>query len=543
MDGIKDVGLNSSLCLRLLPFSKLEKIKEDDKTPDLKQQEENKDKVLELKSFAEKVQYVTNIKQLIEWDMATYMPKEAAKSRSRFLSFLTEYENEILTSDNLNKCLEYLRREEVYKNLSKVDQVLVTEITKLALKQKTIPLSILQELEEIKPIGGETSNKAYKENNFYIFAPTLEKIIKLKQKVAGHIGYESSPYDVILNYYEPGMTTKELDKLFAEVKVKILPIIRKINALGIEPDTSFLNKKYEKEKLLLFVTKVLEKLGFDFSKGRIDEGESPFCQGIEPNDVRLTFNIFEEALMSTILDAIHECGHGLYCLGIDPSIGNTPLFDGTSIAFHESQAKLYESIIGQGLSFWKYFFPKLKEIFPEQLKDVSLEDFYKAINKVGHSSNRITSDEIEYLLHVMVKYEVERDLIEGKLEVKDVPKVWNEKMLEHVGVAPATHVEGVLEDVHWFSGDIGYFPTYALGVLYSAQIYNTLKKEIPDIEGQISQGNFSTLNKWLKEKIYKYGKIESADEIIQRVTGEKLNINHFVNYIKDKYSKIYNTEL
>lgn len=502
-------------------------------------------KLTELKIVAEEIQILRYLQQFLEWDLHTAMPSKAADSRASQMSFLKDLEHKRLISNELAELLEFFKKEDHLNKLTIVEQALVRELDKEHTKFKKISTSLVKELVETTAKAHHVWVEAKKKNNFNLFAPYLEKIISIRKEMAKCIGYKDSPYNALLELYEYGMDTKQLDLVFSKLKEALVPIIKQIKEsntyISNDNDNSILQKEAPCKDLYELSKEVLNVMRFDLLRGRLSSSPHPFSTIISENDIGLTSRF--KNIWDAISTATHEGGHGLYDQGIDTNLGKTILFEGTSLGIHESQSRLYEVIIGQGLPFWKYFYPKLQERFPEVFKDIKLENFYKAVNKVTPQVIRNESDEVTYNLHVIVRYEIEKDLIEGKLEVKDIPKVWKEKTENYVGVKVDSDSNGPLQDVHWSCGDLGYFPTYTLGNLYAVQFYNTAKKEIPNLEKEIENGNLLLLRDWLKEKIHKYGKTETAEQILKRVTGESLNPQHFINYIKDKYSKIYNIEI
>ncbi len=332
------------------------------------------------------------------------------------------------------------------------------------------------------------------------------------------------------------MTSEKLDEFFSLLKGEIVPLLKKIKEVG-NPEKKLLQKvEIEKQKKLnRFIGKYL---GFDFDRGVGAESEHPFTMNITKNDVRLTTKYIEDNPMSAVFSTIHETGHGIYEQQIGDNLQGTILGSGGSMGIHESQSRFYENIIGRDLHFWKGLYEKAKEEFTF-LKDISLEDFYREINLVEPSLIRVDADELTYSLHIMVRYEIEKGIIDGSIDVEDLPKVWKEKMEEYLGVIPSTDSEGVMQDVHWSAGLVGYFPSYALGSAYSAQIYNTMKKEL-NVDEILESGEMYKIREWLGEKIHKYGKLKETPEIIKEVTGEDLNPKYYIEYLRDKYSKIYN---
>ncbi len=500
----------------------------------------SQDKALnEFKDLAETLQLLDQLSGFLSWDQIAYLPENASDIRAWQTKRLTKLSIEMLTSAKMERLLNHLEAEEVFPTLGIVDKALVKQIRKQYEREKKVPIELSQELVETTTKAVDIWEKAKEEGDFNKFAPILEKIVLLKRQEAKYLGYKDSPYDALLNEYEEGLTTKELDKLFSALKRELIPIIKLIKEKGVQPDASFLHKSYGHDKQIDLSKKLLEHIGFDLSSGRLDESEHPTCTNIGENDVRITTKVLNKNLWFGISNAIHEGGHGLYAHGLDSALSKSPLHDSPSMGIDESQSRLYETIVGQSLPFWIYYFPKLQEQFPKQLDGVTLEDFYKAINRVQPSLIRIEADEITYQMHVIVRYEIEKDLIEGKLEVKDISKAWKKKMEKYLGVTPTNDTEGPLQDVHWADGCFGYFPTYTLGNLYAAQIYNTAKNAIPDLEMMIASGNMKVLKEWLRENIHKYGSTEDTKDIIKRVTGEDLNPRYFIEYIKSKYRRIY----
>ncbi len=494
------------------------------------------------KTLAEEIQALQSIWLLADWDMQTHaMPAKSGDYKAWQMSVLKKKSHEILISNDMFEIVEYLKNEQNYNKLSDIDKALVNEMNKQHDLYKKVPAELIQELSETTAKAHYAWVEAKETNNFGVFEPYLEKIISLKRKMAELVGYENSPYDVLLDQFEPGMTIVKLDKIFNDLKIELPPLIKAIANSPNKLDKSCLNKLIPEDVQLKIAKKVIEHIGFDFSRGRFGLSAHPFSTLMAPNDVGLTTAIYQD-LWNTICTPIHEGGHGLYDLGISEDLSKTPLHDGASYGIHESQSRMYEAVVGQSLPFWKYLFPELQKEFPEYFKSITLEQFYKAINYVEPIFIRNQSDEVTYNMHVILRYEIEKDLIEGKLEVKDVAETWNRKMKEYLGIEPPTDTLGVLQDGHWSGGDVGYFPSYALGNLYSIQFYNIAKNQIPELEVEMEKGNMLPLKNWLNENIHKYGKMQTPDEIIQRVTGEPLNIQHFIKYIKEKYGKLYGIE-
>ncbi|MBI3309051.1 MAG: carboxypeptidase M32 [Candidatus Melainabacteria bacterium] len=495
--------------------------------------------IKELKNLVDEMQAVICAEKILAWDLEINMPKTASRERAWQMSILSKIVHEMLISSKMQELLNNLRKKELFELLKTKDKAMVRELGRDFDKAIKIPTDLIRELTETTAQAQVVWAEAKTKNDFKLFAPHLEKIFSLKRQMAEYLGYKDSPYDALLDEYEPGMNTKTLDELFENLKKELIPYIKKIQCSNNMPNNTFLKQSYNKEKQLQLCNLLLETLGFDLKKGILEESIHPFTMGISPNDVRLTTRTDENNLFFAIGSTIHEGGHALYEQGIDSKLFKTNLYSGSSLGIHESQSRLYETIIGQGYPFWKYYFPVLKDTFKKELSDISLEEFYNGLNCVEPSLIRVEADEVTYNLHIVIRYEIEKDLMEKKLMINDIPKAWKEKMHNYLGVTPQTDAEGALQDIHWSFGAIGYFPTYTMGNLCAAQFYNQIRKEIPDIEQKLEKGDFKELREYLKEKIHQYGLLETPEEILQRVTGEPLKTHYFINYIKEKYNKIY----
>lgn len=360
-----------------------------------------------------------------------------------------------------------------------------------------------------------------------------------KKKFGEYYGYEGHPYNAMLNEFEPGLTVEKLDPLFKELREKSVELLNKIKASQSQPREDIFAQEYDVEAQKKFNQYILPLIGFDMEGGRLDETVHPFASSVNTGDVRITTRYLKDNVRSAIFGTIHEAGHGMYEQGVNPAFEGRVIRRGTSFGIHESQSRFLENMVGRSKEFWTYFYKDLQEHFPEQLQNVSLEDFYAATNRVDPSFIRVEADELTYNLHIMIRYEIEKGLFAGEYEVKDLPKVWNEKIEEYLGITPPTDTLGVLQDVHWSFGGFGYFPSYSLGNLYAAQILYTFIKEMPDFYDKIEQGDFMAIRGWLRENIHQYGKLYSPNELIVNVTGEELDAKYLVRYLEEKYSAIY----
>ncbi len=373
-------------------------------------------------------------------------------------------------------------------------------------------------------------------SDFPGYAPYLQKHLELARQEAAYLGYAAAPYDYLIDRHDPGMTAAVIGRLFAELKESLVPLMREVVASPVKARTDIF-RGFPVEKQRAFLRAVTERLGFNYRRGRIDVSLHPFCEG-SAADIRMTTRFDENNPLNSLFSSIHETGHGLYEQGTRLEHQGTALGQAVGMAVHESQSRMWENLVGRSLPFWEHFYPKLKERFP-QLSSVPLEKFYKGINKVAPSFIRVEADEATYNLHIMLRLELEIALLEGKVQVRDLPAIWNAKMQEYLGVTPPNDAKGVLQDIHWSIGSIGYFSTYALGNLVSAQLWEKINQDIPDLKEQIRLGKFEALLGWLREKIHRHGAKFEPQELVQKVTGSKIDPAAYLRYLNGKYSAIY----
>jgi carboxypeptidase Taq len=371
-----------------------------------------------------------------------------------------------------------------------------------------------------------------------LFKDALREMIDIKKEEAELLGYDDHPYDALIDAFEPDAKTDQLTILFKDVREQLVEFVRQLNEKA-QVDDSFLYKFYPKQKQWDYGIQMLKVLGYDFKAGRQDISPHPFTTSFGATDVRVTTRIDEHNFGNMTWSCIHEGGHALYEQGLPNEDYGLPSGKYVSLGIHESQSRLWENNVGRSLGFWKSHYGDLQQLFPGNLKNVNLNDFYKGINKVVPSLIRTESDELHYHFHILIRFEIEKGLIEGSLEVDDLDKIWNEKYKSYLDVDVPDDNNGVLQDIHWAHGSIGYFPTYSLGSFYAAQFFNQALKDVPNLTEQIEHGDTSKLLEWLRENIHQYGMTYNADELCEKVTGEKLNFKYFMNYIKDKYYLIY----
>lgn len=472
---------------------------------------------------------------LLNWDQETYMPEKGADTRAQQLSTLSGIAHELSTSNELGELLESLSTD---TSLDAKQQSNIRHSLKSFRDQKKYTTAFVEEMSRTISETFQSWQKAKENNNFQLYAPQLKKLVELKRKEAQLLGFKEHPYDALLDQYEPGATTKELEVLFRDVRDQLVDFVKELASRGQVQD-GFMYQHFDKDLQWKFGLEILQKMGYDFSSGRQDISTHPFTINFGAQDVRVTTRINENDLNEMIWSCIHEGGHALYEQGIPASEYGLPSGEYLSLGIHESQSRLWENNVGRGLPFWKANYPALQTLFPEQLGKVDLNDFYKAMNIVKPSLIRTSADELTYHFHILIRFEIEKALIEGSVQVDELPAIWNSKYKEYLGIDVPNDASGVLQDIHWSHGSFGYFPTYSLGSFYAAQFYHQAEKEIPFLENELAQGNNLVLLHWLREKIHQYGKIYSASEICERITGEKLNFQYFMDYARKKYLEIY----
>lgn len=490
----------------------------------------------ELKEYLKKIEYLNSTISLLHWDSMVNMPKEAMEYRSEMIGYLAGESYKLTTSEKMEALIDSFTGME---DLDLITKAMLENITKEYHKATKIPEAEFVQYEIDKALSQSAWEEGKKKKDFSIFKPHLAKMIAANKKFSEYWGFVDNKYDGLLDLYEPGMTTERLDLVFGELREALVDLLRNIQNSDRKTDDAILKGDYSIDSQRKLGEAILEKLGYDFeTRGRIDVSEHPFTTNFGNKDVRITTKYNTTDFRPAIFSLIHEGGHGIYEQNIPDELLGTSLATGASMGMHESQSRFYENVLGKSLEFWIYFYPKFQEAYPE-LKKVDLRSFYQAINRVEPSLIRIDADELTYSLHVIIRYEMEKLLINGDIPIDDVPRLWNEKYKEYLGVEPENDGEGVLQDVHWSGGDFGYFPTYALGNLYGAQLFHKLKEDLPDWNRQVEGGDFSSITKWLRENVHQYGATFKPAELIRKVTGEELTAKYFVEYLNEKFGKLY----
>lgn len=492
----------------------------------------------EFLEYVKKMMSYNEAINLMYWDLRTGAPKKGVETRSEVIGMLSSEVFKMSTSEEMATYINKLSGETTFNQLSQVTKKTLEECRKEYERNKKIPEDDYKEYVILCSNAESIWEEARAKSDFDMLRPYLEKLVEFKKKFVGYWGYEGNKYNTLLDLYEPGMTVEVLDKVFEELREKIVPLVSAIREAR-QIETGFLFSHFTKENQRVVSIAILKEMGYDFNAGRLDETVHPFQISINPGDVRVTTRYDEEDFRTAVFGTIHEGGHALYEQNISKALIGTPLCEGTSMGIHESQSLFFENFVGRNYSFWKHNYPLFKQYSEGQFDDVSLDEFHKAINESKPTLIRIEADELTYPLHVMVRYEIEKALLNDEIEVKDLPQIWNDKYEEYLGIRPENDAVGVLQDVHWAGGDFGYFPSYALGYMYAAQFKATMLKDIPNYDELLEKGNIKPIREWLTKHIHQYGKCKKPLEILTDATGEGLNVQYLIDYLEDKYRKIY----
>jgi len=493
----------------------------------------------ELKARLAQVDDLEGAKHLLGWDQQVNMPPGGAEARAQHIATLSSLAHALFVANETGELLESASAETGELPYDSDDASLVRVTRREFEKMRRVPEELVAERAHAFALAFSAWEKARAQSDFASFKPHQERIVELAIAYAEALGYDAHPYDALLDRFEPEMTSAQVAKLFDQMKARIVPLVQAIVDRGEPVDDCFLHQEYADGPQWEFGQLVLAKMGFDFQRGRMDRSTHPFTQGISPDDVRLTTRILPERLLSGLFAVIHEGGHALYEQGLPPTLGRSKLRSGASYGVHESQSRLWENLVARSQPFWQHFLPHLRRLFPQQLDGVDVDGFFRAVNRVEPSFIRVEADEATYNLHIFMRFELELDLVARRLEVADLPAAWNAKMEAYLGITPPDDRRGVLQDVHWSSGFIGYFPTYALGNLLAAQIFAQARAAIQDLDRQIAGGALDDLLAWLRENVHRHGKKFTPLELVERITGGQIAADPFLDYLETKLSEIY----
>ncbi|MCH9032693.1 MAG: carboxypeptidase M32, partial [candidate division Zixibacteria bacterium] len=447
--------------------------------------------------------------------------------------------HERAVSEEMGELLESLKDSEYTKETNSPDAVNIREIGRYYVKQKKLSKEFVEELTRVTSQAEHAWVAARKKKDFAQFLPHLEKVIKLKRDQADAYGYENDPYDCLIDDYEPGATYESIGKVFAAFRKELVPFLEAIMNSGKKSKFEIVGREYPIDSQKKFGMEVAKIIGFDFEAGRLDVTTHPFCSGIGPGDTRITTRYNPNRFPDAFFGTLHEAGHGIYDQGLNRDYFGLPMGGAVSLGIHESQSRMWENLVGRSRAFWEHFYGKAQKTFSGALGDVSQDDFFWAINDVRPSFIRVEADEVTYNLHIILRFELERELINNELSPADLPEAWNKRFEEYFGITPPDIALGCIQDVHWSAGLFGYFPTYALGNLYASQFFAKAKEDISDLYGQFRKGEFGDLKRWLNERIHSQGQRHPAEELVQVVTGKPLSHAALMSHMKEKFGELY----
>jgi len=476
---------------------------------------------------------------VLEWDQQVNLPGGGAANRAAQLSTINRLTHEKFTSDEMGAALQAGQAAAAGLDPDSDDACLVRKVAHDLGKARRVPADYVAENSRVTALAHDAWSKARPANDFAAFRPHLQEVMRLRRAYAEFFAPYDHPYDPMLDDFERGLKMPQVRAVFDELRPRQVALVRAITERGRAVDNRLLHRDYDIQKQWDFGIEVARAFGYDLERGRQDKSAHPFTTTFGLGDVRITTRLYPNLLSSSIFSTMHETGHALYEQGSPPELDRTPLLGGSSLAIHESQSRLWENLVGRSLPFWKGFYPRLKQVFPEQLADVDLASFHRAINKVEPSLIRVEADEATYNLHIMLRFELEIALAEDNLSVADLPAAWNDKMRDYLGLTPPNDAQGVMQDVHWSAGILGYFPTYALGNLVAAQLWEKINADLPDLPKQIERSDFSQLLGWLRTNIHRHGSKFEATDLLKRVVGGGLSATPYLKYLESKFGEIY----
>ena len=497
------------------------------------------DKLRQLREILAEITDLVRAAMLLEWDQETYMPPGGVQGRSEQLSTLLRLSHVRFTAGDVGRLLEDLGEELQDAPYDSTDASIVRVARRDYDQARRLSPELVADIARAGSVARPVWEKARKEADWSIFAPYFEKNVELNRRLADALGYKDRPYDALIDRSEPGMTTTQLEEIFAELKQAIVPLVAEISSNTDAVDDRVLYRGFDPDLQLAYALEVVKRLGYDLERGRQDISTHPFSTGFDPGDVRITTRVSRDFFNECLFGSIHESGHAMYSQGIGADIDRTPLWDGASPGVHESQSRLWENLVGRSQPFWRHFFPSLRKAFPESLLGVDETAFYRAVNKAHPSYIRVEADEVTYNMHVLLRFELENELLEGTLKVKDVPEAWNSRFKQYLGLDVPNDREGALQDVHWSYVSFGIFPGYTLGNLIGAQLMEKVRAEMPDFDAQVERGHFEGLLGWLRQNVHRHGRKFTPNELLERATGRSLTAKPWIAYVQGKFGALY----
>jgi carboxypeptidase Taq len=479
-----------------------------------------------------------SVSYVLDWDQETYMPKKGVHFRSEQQALIAELLHKEATSEKLKQILgKYIDLSSgkiLEEGLSIEEKAILREVRRDYLQESRLPTDFVKKFKKVTTIALHAWKEAKEKRDFLLFAPHLKEIVALSIEKAKYLGTKTHPYECLLDIYEPNISIKILDDLFNPLKEKLINLVKKVSK-PIPANCKFLSEHFEHNQQMAFARRLVKDMGIDSETCRLDLTEHPFCTAFGPHDVRITTKVHPNSIMDSLFAVIHEAGHALYQLQLPENEFGNPLGEPTSMGIHESQSRLWEVYIGQSMAFWDFYGPEFTKSFSVELEGKTSKDFYDAVNQVKPSLIRIFADEVTYSLHIIIRYEIEKGLIEGSINVDDLPNIWKEKMEKYLGITPKDDSEGVLQDIHWSMGYFGYFPSYSLGSIYAAAIWQKIGEDFPDRDQKIRDGDLLFIRDWLKTNIHSKGRFYPPVELIEKATGKPFSINPYINYLESKY--------
>lgn len=477
--------------------------------------------------------------RILTWDREVVMPKKGDGDRSSQIATLQKYSHALYTADETGELIEAAAAEINGADPSTPQASLIRFLRQDYARARRLPADFISHMAALNSQATAVWKQARLLDDFARFAPWLEKIVEGHRQKADLLGYDAEPYDALLERHEPGATTAEVQAIFEATKQELLPLYAAVREESRSVDDTFMYQHYDITRQQQFARYIAAAVGYDFSRGHLATAVHPFSTNLSLNDVRITTRYFQDHLSPSIFATLHEAGHAIYLQNIQPDLARTPLAKESSAGIDESQSRLFENIIGRSLGFWRAHFPRLKDLFPEQLGPVSAQQFYRAVNKVQPSFIRVEADELTYNLHIILRFELEQALIGGDLQARDVPAAWNDKMRAYLGVVPPSDTLGCLQDIHWSLVGFGYFPSYALGNLYAAQLFEAALHQVPGMLAELDAGKTDCLAEWLQDHVHRHGRSRSPADLILEASGRKLDHRAFIRYTTDKYSGLF----
>jgi carboxypeptidase Taq len=494
---------------------------------------------VELKGRLAEIHDLNKVSWVLGWDQQTMMPPKGAAVRAEQIATLNKVAHEKFTAPEIGRLLDELRPYEESLPYDSDEASLIRVARRDYEKAVRVPADLTAEMRRTAILARAAWVEARQQSDFALFLPHLQKNIELKHKYVECFDESESVYDHLLDDYEPEMKTAEVRAVFDDLKRDLVPLIAAIREKQDTVSDACLRQRFPVEQQRAFCLSLVERFGFSHDSWRLDPTVHPFASNSCTTDIRITTRYYEDFLNPALFGSMHECGHGLYENGISSALERTPLCRGASSGLHESQSRMWENLVGRSRSFWKFFFPKLQAAFPEQFGNLEMETFYRAINKVQPSLIRVEADEATYNLHIILRFELEQEIMEGRIALAEAPEAWNARMKDYLGVDAPDDAHGVLQDVHWSSGLLGYFPTYSLGNIIACQIWEKALQALPDLYAQFERGEFRPLREWLRETLHKHGRKFTPRETLQKVVGGPIDVGPFVRYLKRKFGEIY----